>query len=124
MVKITLTSTSSHVEFYSKPMAPSVTNKCVQLDSNLLSLPPEVLEIILSFLDGLSLIRLSSTCAKLFIIVNEVAAWERLLLSEDIKFYHLADLGLNFGVPLWRLTPPRSQKDVNSLRALGYPWKQ
>ena len=42
----------------------------------------------------------------------------------DSESYHLTDLGLNFGVPLWRISPPWSAKAQRYLRGLGYPWKQ
>lgn len=43
------------------------------------------------------------------------------MLLGDNEFYHFADLGINFGIPLWRVAPHQAQRP---LRALGYPWKQ
>ncbi|KAJ1529530.1 hypothetical protein ONE63_006303 [Megalurothrips usitatus] len=109
-------------EPYMEPQLPFIENKCSQLDSFLLTLPPEVLTEIIKYLDGKSLFSLSSTCSLLFNLVNEVAQWDRFVLHDDCAFPHFLDLGIHFLTPLWGLS--YSCVTNREACALRYPWKQ
>lgn len=102
---------SEHVE----PPLLTLRHRCIQEDSSLYILPWELLEKIIHYLDSLSAIRLSLSCAKFYNLVNQTARWKSFVRDEMRDMRELLDLGLAFSVPLWR---PNEQVNYCA------PWRQ
>ncbi|XP_034249513.1 uncharacterized protein LOC117650304 [Thrips palmi] len=114
-VRMKETVADCHSQQYVEPPTLSLRHRSIQEESLLYILPTEVLEIIILLLDSVSSVRLACTCAKFYNLVNETAPWNNFVRHEISEKRELLDLGLHFGVPLWR----------RSLGTLNHaPWKQ
>ncbi|KAK3908391.1 F-box/WD repeat-containing protein 7 [Frankliniella fusca] len=90
-----------------EPTYAEVGFKELQEDSPLHLLPREILDAILEYLDPLSMVRLSCTCALFYNIVNQAAKWRTwaIKIAENSRMPHLSSTFLHFGVSLKPVLP-------------------
>ncbi|XP_026272991.1 uncharacterized protein LOC113202795 [Frankliniella occidentalis] len=93
----------------------------VQEDCPLHTLPTEIFESIFQYLDPISMVRLSCTCALFYNLVNQVAKWQTwtLKVMENPSMAHLPSAGLHFGVCTWK-----PQELIQNKYPQQTPWKQ